>query len=234
MPDQPYTDKSSAFKFYGRRIANPLRQAEQKILDTHGPKLLFDMPQETVDLAQLFDDRLFQAYGLEIGFGGGEHLAWQAENQPNMGFIGAEPFLNGVVKLMRSVAQAQLDNVKILNDNARELLPQLPASQFDVVYILYADPWPKRKQQKRRIVCEYVLDQVARILKPGGVLRLASDIDDYVSWMLAHLLCRDDFLWLARDPVDWQKRPADWPSTRYEAKAIQAGRTPTYLELKRV
>lgn len=170
---------------------------------------------------------------LEIGFGGGEHLAAQAECRPDIGFIGCEPFLNGIAKLLGEIERRRLDNIRLFVDDARLLIRALPPASVDRVFILFPDPWPKQRHRKRRIVSRDTLDGLARIMTDAAELRLATDDRDYLAWMLERLTGHPDFEWLARRPGDWRRRPPDWPATRYEAKARAAGRAGTFLRARR-
>ncbi len=170
---------------------------------------------------------------LEIGFGGGEHLAWQAEQNRDTGFIGCEPFLNGTAKLLSAIEDLRLANVRIHDGDARLLLESLADSSVDRVFLLYPDPWPKTRHHKRRFVNKWALDELHRIMTPGAELRVASDIADYVRWTLREVRRHGGFTWCAETPDDWRRRPDDWPQTRYEQKALAAGRTPSYLRFVR-
>jgi tRNA (guanine-N7-)-methyltransferase len=170
---------------------------------------------------------------LEIGFGAGEHLAEQATAHPDIGFLGAEVFENGVVKLLAEVQRRELANVRILVDDARLLLAALPDACLGRVFILFPDPWPKQRHHKRRMVSPGVLGQLARIMKAGAELRLATDDIGYLRAMLEQVPPHPGFAWQARGPADWLRRPPDWPATRYEAKAAAAGRIPHFLRFTR-
>ncbi len=170
---------------------------------------------------------------VEIGFGGGEHLAWQAAQNPTVGLIGCEPFVNGVVSALGHIEGDGLDNVRIWPEPAAPLLDALPDACIQRAFVLFPDPWPKARHQKRRFVQRSNLDRLARLMVDGGELRLATDDPDYRRWMLAETLDHGAFAWLARRPADWRERPADWPQTRYEAKARAAGRPPVFLRLAR-
>lgn len=170
---------------------------------------------------------------LEIGFGGGEHLLRHALASPDIGLIGCEPFVNGVAKLLALAEQHSLSNVRVHAGDAREVLSRLPRGCLDRVDLLYPDPWPKRRQRKRRFVSPETLSQIAAALKPGASLRFASDIDDYTGWTLALLLSTDEFHWDAQGSADWRQPWADWQPTRYEEKARREGRDSAYLTLTR-
>ena len=170
---------------------------------------------------------------LEIGFGAGEHLAWQAAEHPEVGLLGAEVFENGVVKLLAEIRRRDLANIRILVDDARLLLAALPDRSLGRAFILFPDPWPKQRHHKRRMVSSATLDALARTLRPKAELRLATDDIGYLRWMLELAPSHPDFEWLARGPRDWRERPEDWPQTRYEQKAIAAGRVPYFLRLRR-
>jgi tRNA (guanine-N7-)-methyltransferase len=185
-----------------------------------------------LDPSALFDPRPEEVW-LEIGFGSGEHLAVQAAAHPAIGLIGCEVFENGIAKLLADVQRRALANVRILTDDARLLIAALPPASIGRVFILFPDPWPKQRHHKRRIVAKETLDALVAIMTDGAELRLATDDLDYLAWMLARLPVHPAFAWLADRPSDWRVRPADWPATRYEAKAITAGRRPYFLRLRR-
>ena len=170
-------------------------------------------------------------YWLEIGFGAGEHLAWQARAHPQIGFLGCEPFINGISTLLTEIDAGDIDNVRILPDDVRLILPHLPDASVGRCFILFPDPWPKRRHRDRRLVAPAMLDALARVLSDGAELRLASDHPDMVDWMLFQCRRHRDFEWTAKRPADWQQRPADWPPTRYETKALH-GR-PVFLAFRR-
>jgi tRNA (guanine-N7-)-methyltransferase len=169
---------------------------------------------------------------LEIGFGSGEHLAHQARLNPDVGFIGCEPFVNGVAALLAAVASESLTNIRIFDEDARLLLPQLADASIGRVFLMFPDPWPKTRHHKRRFIQPATLDALARIMAPGGELRFASDDPGYVRWALWHVLRHPAFAWTAQGAADWRTRWADGVETRYEAKRL-AGRTPSYLTFVR-
>jgi tRNA (guanine-N7-)-methyltransferase len=173
------------------------------------------------------------AVWLEIGFGGGEHLAMQAETHPGIGFIGSEVFENGIARLVGNVARHDLKNVRIFADDARLLLEALAPASLGRVFILFPDPWPKRRHHKRRLVAPPTLDRLAELMQPDAELRLATDDPGYLAWMLECTTAHPQFRWLARRPADWRERPPDWTPTRYEEKACAAGRAPAFLRFRK-
>ena len=211
--------------FFGRRKGKTLRAAQDLRIRTLLPTLRI---APALDPRRAFDPAS-RALWLEIGFGGGEHLAAQAERHPDIGFIGCEPFVNGMAKLLAVVEERHLRNVRVFDRDATELLPQLPPACLDRVYLLYPDPWPKRRQRKRRFVSDEALGALARVMRPGAEFRFATDIDDYAGWVLARVLRSPDLTWTARRADDWRKPFEGWPGTRYETKAKREGRVPSYL-----
>ncbi|MGA2044898.1 MAG: tRNA (guanosine(46)-N7)-methyltransferase TrmB [Roseiarcus sp.] len=170
---------------------------------------------------------------LEIGFGGGEHLLFEARARRDVGFIGCEPFVNGVAKALAGIEEHGLDNVRLHVGDAGALIAALPAGALSRLDILYPDPWPKRRHNKRRLISDASIAEFARALRPGGELRFATDIDDYAGWALARFAVSAGFVWRARAADDWRRPWPDWPGTRYEAKARREGRKPVYLTFAR-
>jgi tRNA (guanine-N7-)-methyltransferase len=189
------------------------------------------VPAGPLDPAELFPRA--SGLALEVGFGGGEHLAAQARAHPATGFIGCEPFDNGVAKLLTRIKADGLANVRVHPDDARDVLARLPDSSVDRVFVLFPDPWPKLRHHKRRFIQVATLDELARVLKAGGELRLATDHMDYAQWALMHLMRDRRFTWAARRAADWRVRPEGWVETRYEQKALKAGRNCVYLRFFR-
>lgn len=219
---------------YGRRLGRPLKPSQRRLQAELLPRLSLPVPlgSEPLDLARLFGrapDRLW----IELGFGGGEHLAWQAAAHPDVSFIGAEFFMNGIASLLGHLERQGIGNVRILPDDGRPLLGLLPEAGVERAFILFPDPWPKRRHWRRRIVQPETLDALARILADGAELRIATDDPGYLEWILRHLLASEHFAWPARAPRDWSDRPGDWPPTRYEEKAVRAGREPCFLTFRR-
>ncbi|WP_018235022.1 tRNA (guanosine(46)-N(7))-methyltransferase TrmB [Ensifer sp. BR816] len=219
--------------FFGRRKGKQLRERQAAQLENLLPVLRLDLNEPAPDdLSALFPAAVKQIR-LEIGFGGGEHLIHRAAEDPSTGFVGVEPFINSMAKLLGQIEAREIDNVRLYDDDATQVLDWLPEASVDQVDLLYPDPWPKRKHWKRRFVSKVNLDRFARVLKPGGLFCFASDIDSYVNWTLIH--CRDHaaFDWTAERSADWLTPFAGWPSTRYEAKARREGRSSAYLTFRR-
>lgn len=218
-------------KFYGRRQGHKLHPRPAAIVEEHLPRLAFAL--DDADPLVLFEAKPeVNTYALEIGFGGGEHLAARARARPDIGFIGSEVFLNGVAKLVAQVADHGLENIRIYDEDARDLIERLPDNSFSAIFLLYPDPWHKKRHNKRRFVSPQHLEQFHRILRNDGYFYFASDIADYTSWTLATVRAHGKFEWLAKTADDWRVPFPDWPGTRYEAKAIAAGRKPSYLTFK--
>ncbi|MCX8500361.1 MAG: tRNA (guanosine(46)-N7)-methyltransferase TrmB [Alphaproteobacteria bacterium] len=226
-------------RFYGRRISRPLRRGQALLQAELLPRLRIALPDTAAgaEPPTLDPQTLFPALPvgspiwLEIGFGGGEHLAAQASHNPSIGIIGCEVFVTGVAKLLHHIAEGGQSNIRIHDDDARPLLTRLPRSCLSRVFILFPDPWPKKRHHRRRIINPDTLNQLARLMIPGAELRLATDDPLYQLAMLEVFSRHPDFLWTARRPEDWLVRPPDWPETRYENKAIAAGRTPWFFSL---
>ena len=172
-------------------------------------------------------------FWFEIGFGAGEHLVAQARAHPDIGLVGAEVFENGVAKLLAAIGRDRLANVRLFVDDGRLLLARLPDRSLGRAFILFPDPWPKERHKKRRIVASETLDELARTLRSGAELRLATDDPDYAAWIAAAVAAHPAFIEISRAQGDWAERPADWPATRYEEKAAAAGRRPWFFRLVR-
>lgn len=220
-------------RFHGRRQGRPLRKGRAALVDSLLPELHISLPASgRIDPASLFDDAKTGIW-LEIGFGGGEHLAWQARENPGVGFLGCEVFINGVASLLRHVAEDALHNVRIHHEDAHALLDVLPDQSLDRIFLLHPDPWPKHRHAGRRFIQSDSIALFARLMKPGGLLRIATDHPVYLSWTLRHIADQPWFDWTATRAGDWQHSPPDWPSTRYERKALKEGRRCTYLQYRR-
>ena len=219
---------------YGRRRGKKLRAGQEGLLGTLLPKLLITVPPEPqkIDLASLFGASREDIW-LEVGFGAGEHLVWQAEHHPEVGLLGCEPFINGVAKCLAHIERTGVGNIRLFTDDARLVMAALPDRSLSRAFILFPDPWPKTRHHKRRFVERTNLDVLARLMKPGAELRLATDDPSYLPWMVEHACTHPAFEWLAARPSDWRGRPDDWPPTRYEQKML-AGHKPVFLRFSRV
>lgn len=218
---------------HGRRRARGLTDRQAGALESRLPALRVDVSVPAPEpLRQVFASDVHDVW-LEIGFGGGEHLACQAETNPQAGIIGCEPFVNGVAKLLCEIEDRSLANVRVYDNDARDLLAWLPGASIARAFILFPDPWPKRRHWKRRFIGPETLAELARVIKPGGELRFATDSGLYARAVLTLMRRQRDFTWEAEGPRDWRVRPDDWPSTRYEEKAVRAGRRPCYLRFRK-
>ena len=185
-----------------------------------------------LDPASLFE-KPFNEIWFEIGFGNGEHLAALKEKFTNTAFLGAEPFVNGMANLMKELVGKPLDNIRVFMDDAMLLTRSLTDHSLDRIYVLNPDPWPKVRHHKRRIISQTNLDEFARVLKPGGRLVMATDVDELAEWMVTQCMNHPSFEWLAESAKDWQTPPAEWTETRYAFKGKQAGRRQTFLVFRR-
>lgn len=210
-------DPTTLNRLYGRSQGKPLRAGQQALVDTLLPRITIPAEGE-VSAARLFGaDRPLH---FEIGFGGGEHLAARADLLPDHGFIGAEPFLNGVAQALMHVRDGALGNVRIHHGDALEVLRRVPDGALTMLYLLHPDPWPKARHAKRRMMNEGPLRLIADKLKPGGEFRFGTDHPVYLRHALMVMRrFAGEFEWLATGPASWQQRPSGWPETRYEAKA---------------
>lgn len=234
MSDKPelYTTRLRTF---GRRQGYKLKPRQQELVDTLLPDLRLSAPENgnKIALDGCFKEPVKQVW-FEIGFGGGEHAAAQVENNPDIGLIACEPFMNGVASLLSHIDKRGLqDRIRILDDDARSLLDALPDQSLDRMFLLFPDPWRKKRHAKRRFIGPENLELVARVLKPGGEFRVASDHMPYIDWTLQHLSDHRDFKWICYGPQDWRTRPDDWPPTRYEQKALKQGKACVYLRFRR-
>jgi tRNA (guanine-N7-)-methyltransferase len=219
--------------FFGRRRGKTIRPLQAAALAEGLKRYGLDLDQPApLDIKTLFAADVSDVR-LEIGFGGGEHLRHEAAANLRSGFIGIEPFVNSMAKMMTALAKKPLTNLRVYDDDATRLLDWLPSASLAGIDLLYPDPWPKKKHWKRRFVSPVNLDRFARVLRKGGVFRFASDIDTYVNWTLLHCAAHGGFEWQALQADDWRKPYRGWPGTRYEAKALREGRPPAYLTFRR-
>ena len=236
MTRMPSSDDKQTIRrgaFFGRRKGHPLQPRQAALFETLLPRLAVDLDAPApADLAALFPAPV-DAVRLEIGFGGGEHMIAQAEEHPRTGFIGVEPFVNGMAKALAEIDARGLPNIRLHFGDAIFLLEWLPAGSIMRIDLIYPDPWPKRRHWKRRFVQDATLAQMARLLRPGGEFRFVSDWPDYAAWTLRHTTRSKGFDWTAERADDWRRPWPGFAGTRYEAKAKREGRAPCYLIFRR-
>jgi tRNA (guanine-N7-)-methyltransferase len=232
--DDPHKNRRRRALF-GRRKGPKLSAHQEELRQTLLPKITLQLetgrdprsyflpsPQGGGDTSDVW---------LEVGYGGGEHLLWQANAHPGVGLLGAEPYISGTAKLLSKLDPARLPNIRLYEDDARDIIDALPDASIGRFFILFPDPWHKTRHHKRRFIQSEMLDQVARILKPGGEFRFASDDAGYLAYALERLTAHPAFAWTAKGPADWKTRPADWPPTRYESKELHG--LPAFLRFVR-
>jgi tRNA (guanine-N7-)-methyltransferase len=223
-------DPTTINRLYGRRTGHKLREGQATLVEELLPRI--SVPEGSLTSQILFgDDRPLE---VEIGFGAGEHLAGQAAMRPGTGFIGCEPFLNGVVGALGHVESGGLKNVRLHMGDALDVLARLPDASLERVYLLHPDPWPKARHAKRRFMNPGPLDRIAAKLKPGGEFRFGTDHPVYVRWAMMQMDRRRDFTWQIDSAADFQTRPDDWPETRYERKARRLGHEVWYFQFRRL
>ena len=222
--------------FYGRRLGKTLKPNQRQALEHDlGPLSLDavdwnDNPDRTpLDLDELFSGK---PVWLEIGFGGGEHMVHQAASNPDVGIIGCEPYINGVAMLLRKIGLAGVENVRIHPGDVRDLFDVLPEGSIQKAFLLYPDPWPKKRHHRRRAVTPEYLQPLHKVMVPGAELRVATDIKDYVRQTMEEVP-KAGFEWLGEKAADWREPWTDWLSTRYEQKALREGRVPHYMTFRR-
>lgn len=234
-------------KFFGRRKGRIIRKAKTTLLEAFLPQIR--ITEETVFDPRTLFGKPVEKICLEIGFGNGEHLAGQARNNPQTGFIGAEVFQNGVANLLTLLTgiregtnlpeqicleDGREDNIRVFDNDMRLLFPKIPAGFLDKVFVLFPDPWPKKRHASRRFINPENLAEISRILKPGGILRVATDHKIYKAWTLRQLHDYPDFEWTATCGGDWKHEPKDWVETKYQRKAIREGRRPVFLDFRKI
>ena len=228
IPDSP-----AARRFFGRRKGHRLRAHQAELIETLLPRLALDLRQPAAEpLTALFPVPVTEVR-LEIGFGGGEHLIAEAGRNPHIGFLGCEPFVNGMAKALAAIEAQGSRNVRLHLGDAVPVLSRLPPASLAGVDLLYPDPWPKRRHWKRRLIQDDTVAAMARVLRPGGLFRFASDSADYAAWTLLRFLRAPDFVWTAERADDWRKPWPDFLDTRYHRKATREGRAPTHLVFRR-
>lgn len=232
---------------YGRNRGRTLRPVQQKLVDELLPKLQipssrgaegdaaiqYDQQAGATELIRSARNDGFNKVALEIGFGGGEHLVAQAAGTPDTLFIGVEPYINGVAKCLVEIDRRNLKNIRLNTQDARILVKALPDACLDSVFILFPDPWPKARHNKRRLVNQETLSMIARAHKKGGRLLIATDHIDYSHWILEQLMATPHYTWTAEKQADWLEPPADWTQTKYQRKTTEQGREPLFFECVR-
>ncbi|MDF0517463.1 tRNA (guanosine(46)-N7)-methyltransferase TrmB [Bradyrhizobium yuanmingense] len=229
-PDRDHSERA----FFGRRKGHKLRQHQAGLIEQLLPHLALDIDGEApADARDIFDPAADDVR-LEIGFGGGEHLAAEAQNFPATGFIGCEPYVNGMAKILAQIEAANIGNIRLFAGDAAELLAWLPRESLSRIDLIHPDPWPKRRHWKRRFVQHRTIAAMARVLKPNGEFRFVCDIDDYCAWTLSHLARSQDFVWLAERADDFRLPWPGYTMTRYGRKAAREGRKAAYLRFRRM
>ena len=247
MKETQTTKMSDKPKFFGRRKGRVIHKAKSTLLEKLLPKLRIS-ENTSLEKEQLFGAPVEKIY-LEIGFGNGEHLAGQAKAHPEIGFIGAEVFQNGVANLLTlltgikegtnipeeiTLTPDRVDNIRIYDDDIRLLFKKIPDAYLDRVFLLFPDPWPKKRHASRRFVNPENLKELSRIIKPHGLLRIATDHPVYKSWTLRQMHACPYFRWTAKRGKDWKEAPTDWIETKYQRKALREGRRPVFLDYERL
>jgi tRNA (guanine-N7-)-methyltransferase len=227
-------DGAAELRSFGRRRGRKRSDRQTMLLREALPRVAVDLKAPAPGLLGALFSPAAKDVWLEIGFGGAEHLLWQARQNHDVGMIGCEPFEDGVVKALSDIERGGYRNIRIHPDDARLVLRWLPDASIARAFVLFPDPWPKAKHRKRRLVAGPLLDMLARVMRPGAELRIGTDIGDYARTMLMAFQGEARFRWQAGGPDDWRVRPDDWPPTRYEQKAIAAGRQPVFLRFTRV
>jgi len=232
MSDDKQHQGPKELRSFGRRRGRKRSIRQEEIFGTGLVRWGLDPDLEQLPaLGHLFDFSP-SAVWLEIGFGGGEHLIWQAERNPDVAIIAAEPFEDGVVKALTAIQERQLQNIRIFPGDVRQLLRAMGPGLLSRAFILFPDPWPKARHAKRRLVSPALLTALSQVLIDGAELRIATDIPAYAAEILSAVHNHSDFYWQVEQPRDWRERPEDWPATRYEAKARLARRQPNFFRFR--
>lgn len=226
-------EEQVATAFFGRRKGKPLSPTQLKLVDELLPTISINPSEPVSDIQSIFAHAP-QKIWLEIGFGGGEHMVRQAMDNPDVGIIGCEPFINGAVKALGQIEKEGIDTIRMYDEDAAHVLDWLPDASIDRIFLLYPDPWHKKRHWKRRFVSDRNLKRFVRVLKPGGIFRFASDIEDYVEWTLEHVAAVPELVEQCQNPAERLEAYPDWKRTRYEEKAFREGRKPQYLSFLRI
>jgi tRNA (guanine-N7-)-methyltransferase len=227
------SDQHHARAFFGRRKGHKLRKRQAELIDTLLPRLAIDLSKPAPPDPRALFATAVSDVRLEIGIGGGENLIAQAVARPPTGFIGVEPFVNGMAKALAAIDSANLQNVRLHFDDATSLIAWLPEASLTRIDLIHPDPWPKRRHWKRRFIQDATIARLARILRRGGELRFVTDIADYAAWTLQRFMRSAEFEWTAQRADDWRKAWPDFTGTRYHAKAAREERSPCFLIFRR-
>jgi tRNA (guanine-N7-)-methyltransferase len=227
-------EEHHARAFFGRRKGHRLRKRQAELIETLLPRLAIDFGRPApTDPTALFPTAVSDVQ-LEIGFGGGENLIAQAAAMPQTGFIGVEPFVNGMAKALAAIESANLHNIRLHFDDATSLMAWLPGASLARIDLIHPDPWPKRRHWKRRFVQDTTIPRLARILRRDGELRFVTDIADYAAWTLQRFIRSTEFEWTAQCADDWRTAWPDFTRTRYHAKAAREDRASCFLIFRRL
>ncbi len=229
-------EKPRKFNFHGRKKGKRLSPLQAKYIKEYLPTISVTNTEFFRERKQLNFSNYFESdcpIYLEVGFGGGEHLVELAKENRHVGILGCEPYINGVAKLLPKLIEFDLTNVRVLMDDARNLLELIPDAGISKIFLLFPDPWPKARHHRRRFINVENIEVMAKILKPGGLIFLATDVKDYVRHSLEHMVNSEHFSWLAEKPSDWRHPWLNWSSTRYQVKTQRLGRPTTYLIFRR-
>jgi tRNA (guanine-N7-)-methyltransferase len=234
MSPKPTSDAKRHIRSFGRRKTKGLRATRAGAMEDVLPHVQIEFPkgEGIIDPHSFFDTKVKEVW-LEIGFGNGEHILHQALNNPDIGLIGCEPFMNGVAALCVGIGEKKVNNIRIWPEDARLLMERLKPKSLDRLFLLHPDPWPKNRHHKRRFVQTETLDQIAGLLKPNAEFRMATDHPELATWLLEKTYFHPAFAWSATSSADWRTPPADWPETRYGQKGVKQGRPPVYFSFCR-
>jgi tRNA (guanine-N7-)-methyltransferase len=233
MPSENNRNPRAQGFFFGRRKGHKLRDHQSDLMTSLLPQLTIDIGVPSPERVEMLFGSQIASLRLEIGFGGGEHLLAEADAHPATGFIGCEPYINGMAKILAQLESRPRVNMRLFAGDAAELLAWLPAASLQRIDLIHPDPWPKRRHWKRRFVQDKTIEAMARTLANGGEFRFVSDIDDYAAWTLMHFHRSDEFTWTAERADDWRKPWPGFTMTRYGRKAEREGRRATYLTFRR-
>ena len=231
--DRNTSPVTAELRSFGRRRARKATARQQMLVERALPRWRLDISASQMpEPRAMFKNEIAEIW-LEIGFGGGEHLIWQALRHPQVGIVGCEPFIDGTIKVLDAIDVHGAENIRLYDDDARHVLRWLPWKSVSRVFVLFPDPWPKRRHNKRRLLNAATLNLIADVMHDEAELRIATDIGDYARSIFWEMRDVERLKWMAQKPDDWRLRPSDWPETRYERKALRAGRTCYYFRFRK-